>query len=553
MLRITNTFLDTVKSQLINEIFTHFRPTDESYYNSTDLDLFKVHYNISKINLDNFGMDYRRSSIRFQKEEPNIVIDLVEFRTNLDFEFNLTAEPRFYEDLGEGAVHFEFDEFKLGLGIEVVDGVFQFKLIETQAQLKKDSAGTYFKGSGDLSFILNQASTLLQGQLMQAPTETVQAIVGFILPTINSGIAASGCKADLDVLSFDWCAMDQPQFSDDDLVLIFKGEATPDPDTVFPYPEQRVIPYKFDRSLKDISLFISDYTLNTTLWSAYKNGALMQDIRSMGTNEKNETIPIPASTLFVLFPELAKHVEEGTNLSILVEATDDMIPSLDITNKETTIDLIAKVSFATLDQAGNRTPFLEVVSNVNVAANFRIDSPFTFKTDISKMRFRADELSLDKFGLTNIADLNSIIGTMSGFVRNFVNRQFSGFRLKEFDLKWVKMNVERTVLKELDRYIYGSMAPRFTSADNAKYLSPEEVVPKFEMKPITYEDQVNAMAELLKFTPLYTSIQEFKKNEHLYKTIGNIGGMGLGLGLDHDDEDAPLPKERIEDYTEAQA
>ncbi|CAI2387461.1 unnamed protein product [Moneuplotes crassus] len=551
MLRITNQFLETVKTELINEIFTHFRPTDRSYANSTDLDLFKVFYEITDIDLDDFGMDYRKSSIRFQEEKPNILIDLVDFKTNLDFNFNVTARPKFYDDVGEGAVHFEFDKFRIGLTIFEIEGAFQFKIDEINAELKEDASGSYFNGTGDLSFALNQAAVLLQGQLLQNPNETLAQIVNLALPSINSALARNGCEEDFGPMVFNWCAMQQPIFTDNDLVLVFKGEASPNVDTRFGYPELRKIPYKFDRSLKDISLFISDYTLNTTLWSAYYNDLLKYDLRTLGTAEEGKPAPpIPASTLFILFPELHKHVEKDTPLSIFVHAVDDVTPTLKIINGETTADLVVQVSFATLDSQGNRDPFLEVKSNMNVVANFRIDSPFTFKTDISKMRFKADELSLDKFVITNVRDLNSIIGTMSGFVRNFVNRQFSGMKFKEFDLSFIKMNVERTVLKEVDRYIYGSMAPRFESASTIEPLESHQVISKFNIKPATHDDKINALSELIKYTPLYASLQEFTKNHHLYEAIGHAAGAGLGMNLEHDfHEDAPLPKERTEDYS----
>jgi len=554
VLRITNHFLDTIKDQLINEIFTHFRPTDETYADSFDLDLFKVFYNVSNINLASFGMDYRKSTIKFQEEMPNIVFDLVDLRTNLDFDFNLTARPKFYDDVGKGAVHFEFDKFRIGLTITQVNGVFQFEVKEINAQLRKDGSGSYFAGTGDISFVLNQAATLFQDQLMAKPNDTIGMILGLVIPQINGALAQSGCKANVASLAFNWCAVKQPIFTKDDLVLVFTGEVTPSEGTTFPYQEMRKIPYKFDRSLKDVSLFISDYTLNTTLWAAHKNGMMQYDIRSMGAAEEGKPAPpIPASTLFILFPDLSKHVEKDTPLSIEVKALEEVVPVLKIENGETTIELVVLVSFATLDKQGNREPFLEVKSNLNVAANFRIDSPFTFKTDISKMRFRADELSLDRFDITNVRDLNSIIGTMSGFARNYANRVLSGMKFKEFSLSFIIMNVEKTVLKEMNRYMYGSMSPSFKANNTFVPLEPHQVISKFEIKPVTYEDKVNAMAELLKYTPLYTSIQEYKKNHHLYEALGNIGGGGLGLKFNQDDDnDASLPKERGEDYKEAQ-
>lgn len=531
--------MDTVKTELINEFFNIFRPKDATFTGSKNLELFEVFYNLSGVTMNQFDMNYKKSSIRFQAQEPNIVIDLIDFVTNLDFNFNITAAPRFYEDIGSGAIHFEFDRLMVGLTIKEVEGVFQFAVEQTDAIVK--GTGTHFNGTGDLSFILNQAATLIQGQLVNNPNETIGTFVGLVLPAVNGMISKSGCSADLGSFLMNWCAMKEPKFSDEDVILVFKGEATPNEETSFDYPEKRLIPYIFDSTSKDISLYISDYTLNTTLWSVYTNHLLTIDIRSLD----NTTTPIPASTLKIIFPTITDHIPADTPLSIGVKATNDYTPNLSIENGETIAIMMAEITFSTIGEGGALTPFLQVESNVTIAANFYIDSPFTFTTDISQMRFRADKLNLDIYDLTNIADLNSIIGTISGFARNYINREFSGMKFKEFDLGVITINVQQTVLYEKNRYIFGDMAPHFIHKKEQPTFQSQNVK-RIESKPVTYDDQVKAMAALLKFTPLYASIQEFKKNEDLYKNIGNIGGFGMGIGNDFE-QDAPMPKEREED------
>jgi hypothetical protein len=457
----------------------------------------------------------------------------------LNFFFNITAEPRFYEDIGAGEFSFLFEELMIGLTIvNTTEGVFQIQVDDVNAVYGGGS--TALKGTGDLSFALDQVTTLIEAQMQSNPNNTIRMFVDLLLPQINGIIAASGCQADLGGLFMNWCAMEQPRFSNDDVVLFFKGEVTPDKDTDIPFQEMRKVPYVFESVTRAIQVYISDYTLNTTLWSAYKKGMLTYDLRY--TNETTQE-PITAGMLSLLFPKITDHMDASTPISLKATASSDLTPWLQIDNGDTTAYAKMDISFATVDEQGNRSPFIEMTSNVTVEVDFEVVPPFTFTTDIKQMRIRADKLSLDKFDLTNIRDFNSIIGTASGFIRNLINRELRGIRVHDFNIGNLVVNVQATNMFEKHRYIYGDMSPHFEHKNEAEIPTLEDTGDLYSFKKVTYDDKVKAVANLLKLTPLYASIEEFKKNRQVLESIQEVGGLVRPASEREYEESYPMERE----------
>lgn len=341
--------------------------------------------------------------------------------------------------------------------------------------------------------------------------------------------------------------MGNPKFDSNSVALVFKGEVTPAKDYAIPFVEQRKIPYVVDPTGKDVQLYISDYFLNTTLYSMHQNGLIDFDIRT--TNGTAEGDPLRIEMLSILFPDITKHLDPKAQMSIRVRATDGYIPNFNIINKDESIaKMVVEISFATLDSQFNRIPFIEVVSNVTVEVDFEITSPFKLNTDVKQLKIKADKLQLDKYSLTNLADLNSIIGTASGFIRNYVNMAYSGYTFGELDLGFIKIDVNQTSMFERERYIYADMAPHFTHSITHQVNRKDKFVPR---EPMTYQEKVNAVANILKLTPIYENLKQLNENSHVYGGIANIGGFGAGfVPAEDDDEEYPQERTHGEEPTE---
>lgn len=530
--------MSSIKTDLIDSLIQEFRPQNVRVNDTFYLGLFNLTYDVYNITMESFSMDYNNSVIEFQEEKPNIRVIFRDLQMNLQLRFNITADPRFYVDEGPGQIVFGFNNITIGLGIIQTDGIFQFEVQDIEASFK--GGDSRFDGQGDLSFAFTQLATLLRQQMFNNPSLTIQTMVQNVLPFINSRIFASGCKATTNGLNFNWCAMSNPKFDNSSVALVFKGEVTSERTPTIPFEEMRVVNYTTQPSGNHVSLFVSDYFLNTTLYSAYHMDLIQYEITNF-TEGQNLT----AGTFSLLFPNITEHIPRDTPVVIRAKASKDYIPNLRMPGGETIVTMLMDISFATVDSQQHREDFIMVTSNVTVELDVEITSPFRLNTDVRMLRVRASELNLDKFNLTTVEDFNAIIGSISGFIRNYINRSFSGYRFGEIDLGFIRMDVNQTKLIEQERYFYGAMSPRFTHNITHQVFGNVE---SFKSGPASYQEQVEAVANLLKLTPIYQGLQELKEKQHLYAGLGNMGTFGVGrFNLEEELENSSMPLERDED------
>lgn len=507
-----------------------------------DAQVFKFGYDLRGLTLKEFSMDYNKSVVRFNKEKPNIVFEFIDFNFDLEFNYSLVADPKFYVDEGPGEIKFAFKNVTVGYGIIQVDGVFQLEVQEVTADF--NTLDYNFGGQGDISFLLQKASALVKGFMEQDASATIANILNNAIPLLNGQLMAAGCKTTMSNLTIDWCAMENPRFFEDSVSLIFKGEVRYN-DEPIPFSDKNKIPYIIDPSGKAVQLSVADYFLNTTLYSAYNLDLLGVDIRSLSANESAD--PLMAETFKYFFSGILDHMPKDRKISIQVNATGPTVPHVVIEKGETFVSMDATLDFAEINEQGNRDTFIQVKSTVFMEVDLQIENKFKLATDIKKLKIKGQSIDIDKYDLTNLEDFNSIIGSISGFIRNYLNDQYSGYFVQELDFGFVKIDLNDTRLMERERYIYFDSSPKFhAKIKNDLKSKVHRVYPK---ERVTYQEKVEAMAELLKFTPLYKSLEDIKKNEQLLNGIGQVANFRKPrLPQESDCTDKPL--ERAEEMIE---
>ena len=434
--------------------------------------------------MNTIQFDSQNSVIKFQQDMPNIVTELVDLQMDLVFNFSIKAQPEFYLDEGEGRLSFWFNKTNVGLGMINNKGIYQFTVGDVSAVYC--GSNSYFHGTGDLSFVLNQAAQLLNGFMSQNVNQTVSQMVGFLISTMNSQIAALGTSQKIPGtnMTLDYKGMTSPIFTNNSLTLVMNGETTAKNETI-PFQDKRKIDYSIDDKGRTLQVSLGDYLFNSTLYSAYKEKMIKADIRSLSGNETSD--PLTASTFKILFPNITNCMPADRKISILITAVDDFTPYLELKNNETDVKMVANISFAELDDQGNRSDFILFKSNITIQAAVTIENPFKVKVDIRQLKIKATDLTLDKYSLTNIKDLNSLIGTLSGVVRNYLNIQYSGYKAQWIDLGVVKVDFNNTKLSELDHYFYLESTPEFKRMPGFEIQN--KPMPKFENKELTYQEK----------------------------------------------------------------
>lgn len=136
-------------------------------------------------------MDYDKSVIKFQEDSPNILLQFIDFTMKLTMDFSLTTEPLFYYDVGPAQIDFMFKNIDIGLTIEAnKDGIFQFapQFIDSTYVGGK----SYFMGTGDISYVLNNATQIVDSMLSQNATNVVGFLVNTAVGQINSQLITGG-------------------------------------------------------------------------------------------------------------------------------------------------------------------------------------------------------------------------------------------------------------------------------------------------------------------------------------------------------------------------
>ena len=418
--------------------------------------------------------------------------------------------------------------------IRDANGVFQFEASDIFANYT--GSDMYFTGGGDLSYILNTASFLLNGSLVQDPSNTVKTMVQQVLPIINGQLQAIGCTYNTTGLEINWCAMEDPKFDDQSLSLIFKGETTYEEKPI-PFVDQRKIPYKFEDG-KDVQISISDYFLNTTIYSAFYLGLL----EGNATELNNQTIT--AGNFTLLWPKITDHLSPDQPIMIKVVANETFTPYLEIVDGKTTVRGLADITFSSINGTEDEV-FLELTSEVNITVDLEIQTPFKVLTNIKQLKIKASQLTTDKYGLTNLDDLNSLIGAISGFIRNLLNKELSGYSNSIIEIGVLLIDLKDTLLNERERYIWFDSRPQFSYniTSDEKKSKPEYTIEDFKPKEVTYQDKVDAVAKLIKLTPIYKGILDLKKNQQLYENLQFINPV-FGQRMAKDERDWGMPKER---------
>ena len=167
--------MKAVKNDLITVFFETFKPQNASFSGAQNLGLFNVTYDITRFNMNTIQIDSEKSVIKFQQTKPNIITEFVDLQMDLYFNFSIKAQPEFYLDEGQGRISFWFNKTSVGLGMFNNQGVFQFNVEDVSAVYW--GSNSYFHGTGDLSFALNQAALLLNGFMEQNINQFVKLSV----------------------------------------------------------------------------------------------------------------------------------------------------------------------------------------------------------------------------------------------------------------------------------------------------------------------------------------------------------------------------------------
>jgi hypothetical protein len=137
----------------------------------------------------------------------------------------------------------------------------------------------------------------------------------------------------------------------------------------------------------------------------------------------------------------------------------------------------------------------------------QITKGFVLDPEILELRLEIDEIIEDETKSLDIEDLNAILGTVTGFIKNYINNQMGGIKIQGQQVDNIFVDLNQTILTTHDHYLHFSCSPKFIVTKNKNMFQSEAV---YVPEELTEEKKLAALTEVIKMTPIWTAIQAMK-------------------------------------------
>jgi hypothetical protein len=254
-------------------------------------------------------------------------------------------------------------------------------------------------------------------------------------------------------MEIDYSAVGEPLMSNEGMVLTFFGQVSPlnltDPKPIIPS-----IPSAIDMAEGEIQIFLSDYILNSTIYSAFM------------TNQTSQTIKgIDVSLLLYIFPGFKKYDGDTVDIDVRIigQELGYGLPTLEIINGDTIVTAMSRVTISVNDKEAGNVVLVILDALITGTMDFAITTGCILDPDLITLKLHVSEIITDKTKSLDKDDLNSIIGTATGVIKHEVNRWIKNQTLPNyFEYNGLSIDFTDTTLKEEHHYLVMQTTPKFS-------------------------------------------------------------------------------------------
>lgn len=113
----------------------------------------------------------------------------------------------------------------------------------------------------------------------------------------------------------------------------------------------------------------------------------------------------------------------------------------------------------------------EIVCQLFGTMDFVIKEGFVIDPDIVTLKLKIIEVLVDITQKLDIENLNVILGTATGFIKNYVNQQAQGIKINGFEQEGLFVDLNQTTLSEHNHYLMFKSSPKFIHTKTALLYS----------------------------------------------------------------------------------
>jgi len=125
--------------------------------------------------------------------------------------------------------------------------------------------------------------------------------------------------------------------------------------------------------------------------------------------------------LLLIFPELRYNYENSTAKIELKSMGDPFTPSFEIIDGETYLTSMVRINIIVESDEGQDVEIIALDTRLDSTLNFQVKKGFVIDPDITTLKITVLKIVGDLTKSVVLEDLNTIIGTVTGFIRNYAN------------------------------------------------------------------------------------------------------------------------------------
>lgn len=379
---------------------------------TVDIELFNITAGMSEFSINEIKFDENNSGVRYFDQNNTIGIFLNGLDVDLQFDYTFFTTPPMLQDAGIFEFSLKNFGFDIMIQLDSNDGHFQMNVSEMDFELEPLDMKLKFGGDCDLVKALNTILGDFRPMIIpRIGLATGALFIKYLQPMLNGLLMKAPTSINVSNITIDLAITEKPVVTKDFLSVQFNGTCSPTHLAPPPVPDTSPLP-KYNLTGHDVQLFISDYFLNSLIYTLYEDGILKYTI-------SNQNVDLPGSlrldtTIFgIFFPKLLTHYGFGRNISLEMMVAESDWPMVNIEPNQSGFLKIKGSLVFSVNPKGQAWDYYEEAFtldlNLDTSFDITLEEGLVLFLKIQKLVLDISGVRDSTIGTVNIAALDGLL------------------------------------------------------------------------------------------------------------------------------------------------